>query len=141
MAAVANHQEQLRHGQLQEDDPENKDYPRSPGECLRLVDPELDQRGREEKQCDNEILRRLDDKIAGRLGLLAAEDKKGKAGGEKRDYQNLRRCRALECEKQLVSCSPASRLFGSETAPNELTVFKEVEQGYFRLPGAGDRCC
>ncbi len=67
---------------------------------LRLIDPELRERGREKQQSDDEVL--------GRLWLLAAEDKKGETGDESGEDQRFDQWRIFETAQQFIPCAAAA---------------------------------
>ena len=95
MAAVAKNQDELGHGQLDQDNSKDEKDARGSRKCFRLIDPELNERGGEKEQSNDEILRRL--------GLLPAENKKGQTSDESAQDHDLDHGRRLQCTEQFVA--------------------------------------
>ncbi len=93
-AAVTEDDEELGRGELQINDPEDEKDARVPEEGIGLVDPELRDRGREQKEGE--------DKVARRLRLLTAKDKKGETGDEEDEDRDLHPGGVLEVAQHLV---------------------------------------
>ena len=134
-AAVANHEQQFCHRELEQDHAKDEKNPRALREAFRLIDPELCNGCRQNKQRDHKILRRF--------GLLAAENKKSKAADEHRKDQKLCIGRVLEIAQKFASQPAAPGLARCEPALDETRAFQKIEHfpPYLRDAGAGERCC
>ena len=129
-AAVAEDEEELRRRELHEDDAEDEKQARVAQKGVRLIDPELRQRGREKEKRDDEILRRL--------RLLAAEDEKREPGDEGGEDRHLHAGRVFEAAQQLIRGATAAGLARGETALHEAGfVCRKSNMRYFRADAAG----
>jgi hypothetical protein len=108
MLLAEKNQHESDRSELKKDCSENKKDARILGERFGVINPQRRDRGREEKERDNEAL--------GRLRLRTAENQEREPADERREDDDLYEAGVFEAVEELVASPTAPLLFGSETA-------------------------